>query len=271
MKAGWGLAGGVLLLLTIFGQRVFPIGGSDRRRASACSTARAASARRSVRSRCAGFSDSSRARLRRTIGPAYLHGRRVLHRARRARRRSRVAALCVLLRAFRRIDPVGVQHGARCSSKCPDRFRGRVFAAGARTGHADVIGVELLDRLRSSIAAGWSPRTLSLSLGAMFCVPGALAADSVALARDTGRARSAAQRRRGRRVIERASDRRVSASTAILNRVDLPRDFRVFHRALHQLLRVVELFEHERDVHLGLPGKPFAAAVDAVLARPERQ
>jgi MFS family permease len=29
VKAGWGLAGGVLLLLTIFGQRVFPIGGNS--------------------------------------------------------------------------------------------------------------------------------------------------------------------------------------------------------------------------------------------------
>ncbi len=28
VKAGWGLAGGILLLLTIFGQRVFPVGGS---------------------------------------------------------------------------------------------------------------------------------------------------------------------------------------------------------------------------------------------------
>src|SRR5262249_42937875 len=28
VKAGWGLAGGVLLLLTIFGQRVFQLGGS---------------------------------------------------------------------------------------------------------------------------------------------------------------------------------------------------------------------------------------------------
>src|SRR5207237_98896 len=28
VKAGWGLAGGVLLLLTIFGQRIFPIAGS---------------------------------------------------------------------------------------------------------------------------------------------------------------------------------------------------------------------------------------------------
>src|SRR5204862_2821864 len=28
VKAGWGLAGGVLLLLSVFGQRVFPVGGS---------------------------------------------------------------------------------------------------------------------------------------------------------------------------------------------------------------------------------------------------
>ena len=41
-------------------------------------------------------------------------------------------------------------------------------------------------------------------------------------------------------------------------------DFR--HGALHQLLGVVQLFEHERDVHLRLAGKALAAAVDAVLA-----
>ena len=39
----------------------------------------------------------------------------------------------------------------------------------------------------------------------------------------------------------------------------------LFHRALHQLLRVVELLEHERDVHLRLAGKSLAPAVDAVL------
>src|SRR4029453_7412190 len=41
---------------------------------------------------------------------------------------------------------------------------------------------------------------------------------------------------------------------------------KLLHRALHQLLRIVELFEHERDVQLWLTRKAVAAAVDAVLA-----
>ena len=44
----------------------------------------------------------------------------------------------------------------------------------------------------------------------------------------------------------------------------------MFHGALQKLFGVAELFEYQRDVHLGLPGKPFAAAIDAVLAD-ERQ
>src|SRR5690349_1453804 len=40
-------------------------------------------------------------------------------------------------------------------------------------------------------------------------------------------------------------------------------DFR--HRTLHQLLGVVELFEHEGDVEAGLTRKAVAAAVHAVL------
>src|SRR5438270_8701111 len=38
-----------------------------------------------------------------------------------------------------------------------------------------------------------------------------------------------------------------------------------FHRALHQLLRIVEAFEHERDVHFRLARKSLASTVDAVL------
>src|SRR3954470_3882422 len=42
------------------------------------------------------------------------------------------------------------------------------------------------------------------------------------------------------------------------------------HRALDQLLRIVELLENERDVELRLTGKALASAIDAVLAD-ERQ
>src|SRR5437660_1153843 len=42
--------------------------------------------------------------------------------------------------------------------------------------------------------------------------------------------------------------------------------FQSLHRALDELFRVVELLEHERDVHLRFSRKPIAPAVDAVLA-----
>jgi hypothetical protein len=34
---------------------------------------------------------------------------------------------------------------------------------------------------------------------------------------------------------------------------------------LQKLFGIAEVFEYQRDVHLGLAGKPFAAAIDAVL------
>ena len=40
----------------------------------------------------------------------------------------------------------------------------------------------------------------------------------------------------------------------------------MFHRTLNQLFDIVELFEHERDVHPRPPRKPIALTVDAVLA-----
>src|SRR6202790_3678645 len=39
----------------------------------------------------------------------------------------------------------------------------------------------------------------------------------------------------------------------------------LLHRALHELLRVVELLENQRDIHPRLPGKPLAGAVHPVL------
>jgi hypothetical protein len=52
----------------------------------------------------------------------------------------------------------------------PDRFRGRVFAA-------ELAFVTLTSSISSYLTAvaldraGWSPRMLSLTLGAMFCIP----------------------------------------------------------------------------------------------------
>jgi MFS family permease len=170
VKFGWGIAGGVLLLLTIFGQRIFPVGGS---------TAAGIGVLYGARGIGAGLGPitlrwilgQTPGALRRTIGPAYFM----------------VGAFYVLL-AFAPTLPVAaaavlcahfggsilwVFSTVLLQMEVPDRFRGRVFAAELA-----------LVTLSSSVSsywtayqldhAGWSPRTLSFALGAMFMVPGAV-------------------------------------------------------------------------------------------------
>ena len=170
VKFGWGIAGGVLLLLTIFGQRIFPVGGS---------TAAGIGVLYGARGIGAGLGPitlrwilgQTPGALRRTIGPAYFM----------------VGAFYVVL-AFAPTLPVAaaavlcahfggsilwVFSTVLLQMEVPDRFRGRVFAAELA-----------LVTLSSSVSsywtayqldhAGWSPRTLSFALGAMFMVPGAV-------------------------------------------------------------------------------------------------
>ena len=121
VKAGWGLAGGVLLLLTHLRTAHLPGGRQHRgrhrralRRARHRRRPRADGAALDARSVADDDAAGDRAGV--------LHGRRVLRRARRRAGTLPLAALCVLLRALRRIDPLGVQHraaadgGARSSS-----------------------------------------------------------------------------------------------------------------------------------------------------------
>ena len=171
VKAGWGLAGGVLLLLTIFGQRVFPlarrIGGRHRRalrrarRRRRARTDRAALDRRpAAAARCAGPS-----------GPAYFMVG-VFYIALAAAPSLWIAALCVLCAHFGG-SILWVFSTVLLQMEVPDRFRGRVFAT-------ELALVTLMSSASSYWTgyqldrAGWSPRTLAFALGAMFCVPGVL-------------------------------------------------------------------------------------------------
>ena len=170
VKFGWGIAGGVLLLLTIFGQRIFPVGGS---------TAAGIGVLYGARGIGAGLGPitlrwilgQTPGALRRTIGPAYFM----------------VGAFYVVL-AFAPTLPVAaaavlcahfggsilwVFSTVLLQMEVPDRFRGRVFAAE--------LALVTLSSSASSYwtayqldHAGWSPRTLSFALGAMFMVPGAV-------------------------------------------------------------------------------------------------
>ena len=155
MKAGWGLAGGVLLLLTIFGERVFPVGGGSAAGIGVLYGARE-SAPGSGRSPCAGSSV-------RAAAPAaddragLLHRRRLLHRAGRR-------ADADVRRAVRAVAHFGgailwVFSTVLLQLEVPDRFRGRVFAA-------ELALVTLLSSVSSYWTGyqldrvGWSPRQL---------------------------------------------------------------------------------------------------------------
>ena len=168
VKFGWGLAGGVLLLLTIFGQRVFPVGGSTAAGIGVLYGARGVGAALGPIT-LRWILGQTPAALRRTIGPAYfVVGGFYLVLA--FAPTLSIAALAVLCAHFGG-SVLWVFSTVLLQLEVPDRFRGRVFAAELA-----------LVTLSSSVSsywtgyqldhAGWSPRTLSFVLGAMFMVPG---------------------------------------------------------------------------------------------------
>jgi len=170
VKAGWGLAGGVLLLLTIFGQRIFPVAGS---------TAAGIGVLYGARGVGAGLGPlalrwilgQKPATLRRTIGPAFFTIG-VFYMVLGAAKSLPIAALSVLCAHFGG-SILWVFSTVLLQMEVPDRFRGRVFAAELAlvtlTSSLSSFGTGYaLDQI------GWSPRALALALGAMFTIPGVL-------------------------------------------------------------------------------------------------
>ena len=170
VKAGWGLAGGVLLLLTIFGQRVFPLAGGSAAGIGVLYAARGVGASLGpISLRWILGQDPKRLRL--AIGPAYfIVG--LFYVALSWAPTLWIAALCVLCAHFGG-SILWVFSTVLLQLEVPDRFRGRVFAT-------ELALVTLMSSVssywtgRQLDRAGWSPRTLAFSLGAMFCVPGVL-------------------------------------------------------------------------------------------------
>ncbi|MEP7308922.1 MAG: MFS transporter [Acidobacteriota bacterium] len=168
VKCGWGLAGGVLLLLTVFGQRVFPVGGSTAAGIGFLYGARGIGAALGPIT-LRWLLGQTPAALRRTLGPAYfIVGGFYMVLA--VAPTLWIAALAVLCAHFGG-SILWVFSTVLLQLEVPDRFRGRVFAAELAlvTISSSVssywTGYEL-DR------AAWSPRSLSFALGAMFMVPG---------------------------------------------------------------------------------------------------
>ena len=170
VKAGWGLAGGVLLLLTIFGQRVFPIAGGSAAGIGVLYAARGIGAGLGPIA-LRWIVGQQPQRLRRTIGPAYFTVG-VFYIALAAAPSLWIAAVCVLCAHFGGAI-LWVFSTVLLQMEVPDRFRGRVFAT-------ELALVTLMSSAssywtgRQLDRAGWSPRTLAFALGAMFCVPGVL-------------------------------------------------------------------------------------------------
>ena len=169
VKAGWGLAGGILLLLTIFGQRVFPVGGSTAAGIGVLYGARGIGAALGP-ILLRWILGQKPATLRRAIGPAYfMIG--AFYIALSAAPALSVAAACVLLAHFGG-SILWVFSTVLLQMEVPDQFRGRVFAA-------ELALVTLTSSLSSyltghSLDRGASPRAVSLWLGALFFVPGVL-------------------------------------------------------------------------------------------------
>ena len=170
VKAGWGLAGGVLLLLTIFGQRVFPLAGGSAAGIGVLYAARGIGAGLGPIA-LRWIVGQQPQRLRRTIGPAYFMVG-VFYIALAAAPSLWIAAICVLFAHFGGAV-LWVFSTVLLQMEVPDRFRGRVFAT-------ELALVTLMSSAssywtgRQLDRAGWSPRTLAFALGAMFCVPGVL-------------------------------------------------------------------------------------------------
>ena len=170
VKAGWGLAGGVLLHLTVFGQRVFPIAGGSAAGIGVLYGARGVGAGLGPIALRWILGQKPKT-LRRAIGPAFFMVG-VFYMAIAGAGSLPVAAMCVLFAHFGG-SILWVFSTVLLQLEVPDQFRGRVFAA-------ELALVTLVTSLSSYLTAygldraGWSPRSLAFTLGVMFCVPGGL-------------------------------------------------------------------------------------------------
>jgi hypothetical protein len=170
VKAGWGLAGGVLLLLTVFGQRVFPIAGGAAAGIGILFGARGVGTGLGPIALRWMLGQEPRT-LRRTIGPAFFTVG-VFYAALAGAPTLTLAAIAVVCAHFGG-SILWVFSTVLLQLEVPDRFRGRVFAA-------ELALVTIVASISSYWTAyeldrvGRSPRLLALVLGILFCIPAAL-------------------------------------------------------------------------------------------------
>jgi hypothetical protein len=170
VKPAWGVGGGMLALLAVFGERVFPVGGSAARGISILYAARGIGTAVGpfVARRLAG---ETRARMQRAIGLSFLVGG--LFYVAFGLSTSFTLALLALALAHAGGSVLWMFSTVILQQTVGDDFRGRVFAAEIMLftltmAASNYATGEALDRF------GYSPRAVALAVGLFFFLPGLL-------------------------------------------------------------------------------------------------
>jgi MFS family permease len=170
VKPSWGLGGGILTLLAVFGEKIFPVGGSTATGIGVLFAARGIgtavgpiAARR--------LAGEAPRRMQTSIGIAFIIGG-IFYIA-FGSARSFLFALVVLLIAHCGGSILWVFSTVLLQQSVEDRFRGRVFAAELALltltmAASNYITGEMLDRFH------FSPRTVTIAIGTVFLIPGTI-------------------------------------------------------------------------------------------------
>jgi len=168
VKPAWGLGGGIITLLAIFGEKIFPVGGSPATGIGVLFAARGIGTAIGpiVARRIAG---EGNARMQNTIGIAFLIGG-LFYMAFGAATNF-IFALLVLGIAHCGGSILWVFSTVLLQRGVEDQFRGRVFAAELALltltmALSNYATGEMLDRF------AMSPRVIAIAMGALFVVPG---------------------------------------------------------------------------------------------------
>lgn len=168
VKPAWGLGGGILTLLAVFGERVFPVGGNTATGIGVLFTARGlGTAMGPILAR--RFSGETRKQMQTAIGIAFLIGGAFYIAF--AVSRSLVLALIFLAIAHAGGSILWVFSTVLLQRNVEDQFRGRVFAAELALltltmAASNYLVGELIDRF------GFSPRVVTVGVGILFLLPG---------------------------------------------------------------------------------------------------
>ena len=168
VKPMWGMGGGILTLLAVFGEKIFPVAGKTATGIGVLFTARGIGTAVGpiVARRWAG---ETRKQMQTAIGIAFLIGGAFYIAFGGAR--SFVLALLFLLIAHTGGSILWVFSTVLLQREVEDQFRGRVFAAELALltltmAASNYLVGELMDRF------GFSPRVVTASVGAFFLLPG---------------------------------------------------------------------------------------------------